>query len=137
MAVALHQPFANYPNHQPGWISPASGKLENIMNRCSNKPVGFDLKDSPLGSLRDSSYYSMGHQGLTLSGLFDGYIFLKPIKELSSCSVDYKFINDTNWERAVSNNPDPDWHPRPQNKEDYWKTVVDFMNIEKRYTGVQ
>lgn len=137
LAVALHQPFANYPNHQPGWISPASGELESVMNKCNNKPIGFDLKNSPLGSLKDSSYYSMGHQGLTLSGLFDGYIFFKPIKELSSCTVDYKFMDDTNWGKAVSNNPDPDWHPSPQNQEEYWKLVEEFLNIKKRYAGIQ
>ena len=60
-----------------------------------------------------------GHKDFILSDLFDGYIFLKPIRELSSCTVDYKFMDDTNWNEAVNNSPDPDWQPRPHDKERY------------------
>lgn len=137
VAVALHQPFANYPNQQPTWVSPASGELEAIMDRCKNKPVGFDLKGTCIGDLRDNSYYSMGYTDFTLSDLFDGYIFLKPIKALSSCSVDYKFMDENKWDKAMSNSPDPDWQPRPQSKEQYWKIVEEFMDIKKRYALVQ
>lgn len=137
LSVALHQPFPNYPNHQPGWVSPVAGEFEVLMRKANNKAVGFDLKNTPLGKLRDNSYYSMGYTNFTLADLFDGYIFLKPIKELSSCNVDYKFMDEMNWDRAVSNNPDPDWHPRPQSKEQYWEMVESFMNIEKRYVDVQ
>ena len=77
------------------------------MGRMDNKPIGFDLKGTPLGKLDDDSYYSMGYNDFTLADLFDGYIFLKPISGLSSCSIDYKFMDDTNWNEAVSNNPDP------------------------------
>ena len=52
-------------------------------------------------------------------------------------SIDYKFVNDGNWEEAVRNSPDPDWHPRPQNKKQYWETVTEFLNIKKRYENVQ
>lgn len=79
----------------------------------------------------------MGHKDFILSDLFDGYIFLKPIRELSSCTVDYKFMDDTNWNEAVNNSPDPDWQPRPHDKEEYWRVVENFMNIEKRYADVQ
>lgn len=137
ISVALHQPFANYPNRQPGWVSPASGELEMIMDKCKNKPVGFNLKSSLLGDLKDNSYYSMGYCNFTLSNLFDGYIFLKPLKELSSCTIDYKFMDDANWERAVSYNPDPDWHPSPQSKEQYWMMIEEFLDIEKRYADVR
>lgn len=137
VSVALHQPFFNYPNQQPTLISPAAGKLELIMEKSQNNPIGFDLKGSHIGELHDYSYYSMGHKDFILSDLFDGYIFLKPIRELSSCTVDYKFMDDTNWNEAVSNSPDPDWQPRPHDKEEYWRVVENFMNIEKRYADVQ
>ena len=137
VSVALHQPFFNYPNQQPTLISPAAGKLELIMEKSQNNPIGFDLKGSHIGELHDYSYYSMGHKDFILSDLFDGYIFLKPIRELSSCTVDYKFMDDTNWNEAVNNSPDPDWQPRPHDKEEYWRVVENFMNIEKRYADVQ
>lgn len=137
VSVALHQPFFNYPNHLPALVSPAAGKLEVIMDRHGNRSVGFDLKGSLIGDLRDHSYYSMGYVDFTLADLFDGYIFLKPIKELSSCTIDYNFMNDGNWEEAVRNSPDPDWHPRPENKKQYWEMIADFMNIKKRYENIQ
>ncbi len=46
-------------------------------------------------------------------------------------------MDDTNWNEAVSNSPDPDWQPRPHDKEEYWRVVENFMNIEKRYADVQ
>lgn len=137
VAIALHQPFPNRLNRQPALLSPALGRLETIMGRRGNKPIGFDLKGTPLGKLDDDSYYSMGYNDFTLADLFDGYIFLKPISGLSSCSIDYKFMDDTNWNEAVSNNPDPDWHPRPQTREQYWKMIKDFVDIRRRYTDVQ
>lgn len=117
VAIALHQPFPNRLNRQPALLSPALGRLEAIMGRMDNKPIGFDLKGTPLGKLDDDSYYSMGYNDFTLADLFDGYIFLKPISGLSSCSIDYKFMDDTNWNEAVSNNPDPDCIlvPKPGN----------------------
>ncbi|WP_240058586.1 ChaN family lipoprotein [Bacteroides uniformis] len=137
VAIALHQPFPNRLNRQPALLSPALGRLEAIMGRMDNKPIGFDLKGTPLGKLDDDSYYSMGYNDFTLADLFDGYIFLKPISGLSSCSIDYKFMDDTNWNEAVSNNPDPDWHPRPQTREQYWEMIKDFVDIRRRYTDVQ
>ena len=135
-SVALHQPFSNYPNHQPAMLTPAAGKLEKLMAARNNQPAGFDLKGTLIGDLRDHSYYSMGHPDFMLADLFDGYIFLKPISKLSSCTVDREFMNDTNWEEAVRNSPDPDWHPRPESQQQYWQIVEDFMNISKRYESV-
>ena len=137
VAIALHQPFPNRLNRQPALLSPALGRLEAIMGGMDNKPIGFDLKGTPLGKLDDDSYYSMGYNDFTLADLFDGYIFLKPISGLSSCNIDYKFMDDTNWNEAVSNNPDPDWHPRPQTREQYWEMIKDFVDIRRRYTDVQ
>ena len=56
---------------------------------------------------------------------------------LKDQGMDYKFMDDTNWNEAVSNSPDPDWQPRPHDKEEYWRVVENFMNIEKRYADVQ
>ena len=62
------------------------------MVRMDNKHIWLYLKGKPLGKLDDDSYYSMGYNDFTLADLFDGYIFLKPISGLSSCSIDYNFF---------------------------------------------
>lgn len=114
-------------------ISPANGKIEQIMNLLSNQPIGFDLNDTPLGQLPDSSYYSMGYTKFKLSDLYDGYLFLKPIKKLTSCTIDPFFLNDSNWQQALKNIPDPDWRPKPNNLAEYWKQIYDFADIVKYY----
>lgn len=41
VAIALHQPFPNRLNRQPALLSPALGRLETIMGRRGNKPIGL------------------------------------------------------------------------------------------------
>jgi hypothetical protein len=132
-SILLHKPFNNYPNLKPLLVSPANGKIEQIMNLLSNQPIGFDLNNTPLGNLPDRSYFSMGYQNFKLSDLYDGYIFLKPIKKLTPCTIDTLFINDTNWHNAYLNFPDPDWRPKPQSLAEYWKQIYDFADIIKYY----
>jgi len=132
-SILLHKPFYNYPNKKPLLISPANGKIEQIMSLRSNQPIGFDLNNTPIGNLPDSSYYSMGYPNFKLSDFYDGYIFLKPVKKLSSCTIDSLFLNDTNWLLASKNIPDPDWHPKPKNLAEYWKQIYDFADIVKYY----
>ncbi len=132
-SILLHKPFYNYPNKKPTMVSPANGKIEEIMKRLNNKPVGFDLINTPLGHLPDSSYYSMGYVNFELSDLFDGYIFLKPIKSLSACTIDTLFLNEQNWPQAYQNMPDPDWRPKPTTLAEYWKQIHAFADIPKIY----
>ncbi len=132
-SILLHKPFYNYPNKKPLLVSPANGKIEQIMNHLSNQPIGFDLNNTPLGNLTDSSYYSMGYPNFRLSDFYDGYIFLKPIKKLTSCTIDSLFLNDTNWQQVSKNIPDPDWRPKPQSLAEYWKQIYDFADIVKYY----
>ena len=132
-SILLHKPFYNYPNKKPLLISPANGKIEQIMSLLSNQPMGFDLMNTPLGNLPDSSYYSMGYPNFKLSDFYDGYIFLKPIKQLSSCTIDTLFLNEANWQEAFKNIPDPDWHPKPNSLAAYWEQIYNFADVVKYY----
>lgn len=136
-SIVLHQPFPNKLNHQPALVSPANGDVEKIISCLGNKQVGFDLKGTSAGKLIDSSYYSMGYRNFKLENLFDGYIFLSPIKNLHSCNLDYQFVVNENFKEAVINFPDPDWQPRPDNLEEYWNLVKEYTNITKRYMFVE
>jgi len=132
-SILLHKPFYNYPNKKPLLISPANGKIEQIMSLLTNQPMGFDLMNTPLGNLPDSSYYSMGYPNFKLSDFYDGYIFLKPIKQLSSCTIDTLFLNEANWQEAFKNIPDPDWHPKPNSLAAYWEQIYNFADVVKYY----
>jgi hypothetical protein len=133
LSILLHKPFTNYPNKKPAMISPANGKIEEIMNLFSNQPMGFDLNNTPLGDLPDNSYYSMGYPNFKLADFYDGYLFLKPIKKLTPCTIDPLFLNETNWKQAAKNIPDPDWRPRPQSLAEYWKQIYEFADLVKYY----
>lgn len=135
-SILLHKPFGNYPNRKPYLVSPANGEVEKIMARLNYPKAGFDLATTPLGQLKDNSYYSMGYPNLKFSDIYDGYIFLKPLKNLHGCTIDTLFLNDKNWVSAVENMPDPDWRQRPKSLKEYWKQIYDFADIEKIYSQV-
>lgn len=134
--ILLHKPFMNRPDTKPELISPANGAIESIMQKLNNEPVGFDLVNTPLGKLREDSYYSLGYKDFTLADFYDGYVFLKPIKQLSGCEIDTAFLTEKNWEQAKENVADPDWRPRPNSLEEYWKQILEYADVPKKYDGV-
>lgn len=134
--ILLHKPFMNLPDTKPNLVSPANGAIETIMQKLNNEAAGFDLVNTPLGKLRDDSYYSLGHKNLTLEDIADGYVFLKPIKKLSGCDIDTAFLTEKNWEQALENVADPDWRPRPANLEEYWQQILEYANVPKIYSEV-
>jgi hypothetical protein len=75
----------------------------------------------------------MGYPNFKLSDFYDGYIFLKPIKQLSSCTIDTLFLNEANWQEAFKNIPDPDWHPKPNSLAAYWEQIYNFADVVKYY----
>lgn len=134
-SICLHQPFPNRFNSRPAIVSPAGGQVERTAKENGRVSFGTDLTGSPLGQLVDSSMYSMGYPKLTMDMIFDGYIFLKPIKELSSCTIDRQFLDVNGWEDALRFNPDPDWHS-VKTVEEYWNTIETFLDIPGRYSAV-
>lgn len=135
-SIVLHKPFSNYPNKKPYLVSPANGNIERIMEKLNNRKVGFDLANTPMGQLKDNSYYSLGYPNLKLSDIYDGYIFLAPINKLKGCTIDPLFLNDENWSSAVQNMPDPDWRQRPKSLKEYWEQIYEFADVPKIYSQV-
>jgi len=134
--ILLHKPFMNLPDTKPNLVSPANGSIEAIMQKLNNEAAGFDLVNTPLGKLRDDSYYSLGHKNFALEDIGDGYVFLKPIKKLSGCDIDTAFLTEKNWEQALENVADPDWRPRPASLEEYWKQILEYADVPKKYSEV-
>ncbi len=116
--IMLHQAFNKKDGDNYIQISPLEGLLEKIMALNNNKPVGFDLMNSPMGRQPDNSIYSTTYRNFTLGQLFDGYIFLKPLNQLEGCTPIKGFVNEKNIEEAISQFPDPDWHAPVKTLED-------------------
>lgn len=77
------------------------GLLERIFELNGNRPVGFDVQGSPFGNLRDEKIFFFAFQRYVLfSDIAQGYVFLKPLNELSKVTWIPGFIDDSNFEKA-------------------------------------
>lgn len=127
--IMLHQAFVKKTGEAYQSVSPLDGLIEKLMQLNQNKPAGFDLMDSDVGKLEDTSINSTCYAHFTIGQLFDGYIFLKPLKELEGCTVIEGFVNETNISRALEQFPDPDWHQKVTNL----KEMLEFIQWNSRH----
>lgn len=126
--------------HQPYWSADPPGKsvypADGALDRAFSRPAGFDLGSTPAGQLPDHSWYSLGRPRFRLGDLADGYVMLAPIKSLSGCTVDRRFVTDGNLEDVQKNWPDPDWRPAPKTVSEYYEGVSAFVDLSKRYRSL-
>jgi hypothetical protein len=139
--VWLHRPLDSRLNGPAERVHPASGALERILSRLTNRRAGFDLLTAdghltPLGALAEDSYYATGRPGFRLADLADGYIYEMPFRGMRGCTVDEAFLTDDNWPEARAQWPDPHWRPRPNSPSDYWREVRAYVDIGRRYAQV-
>ncbi|WP_299221938.1 ChaN family lipoprotein [uncultured Aquimarina sp.] len=132
-SIFLHGPFYNKPNKTPFLLSPAFGNIEKIVALYDNKSVGFDLRDTPLGNLRDDSIYAICYPGFRLDQLFDGYIFLVPFEKMKNCSIDLDFFKGKDWSATKIQLPDPHWHGEVNNFDEYWMQIRSYGDVKSRY----
>ncbi|WP_163308393.1 alpha/beta hydrolase-fold protein [Dysgonomonas sp. 521] len=133
--IMFHLPFEAKTKAKGFWGSPADGAIEVIMNMNGNKPVGFDLDNTPLGRLPDNSVFSMCYNDFRMEDFFDGYIFISPFKNMTGCTMDSLFFKGRDWKEIKRQMPDPDWHTAG-NLDDYYKQISDYVDIKKRYADV-
>ncbi|WP_423604323.1 alpha/beta hydrolase [Sphingomonas sp. MS122] len=135
--VLLHQSLPALPGRSRPFEQPGDGAVERVMLLNGNRPVGFDLRQAPMGALRDYSYYGVCDRDLTLADLFDGYIFLAPFKALRAATPDPAFVDETNIDRAIEQFPDPDWSPRPANLAEARAHLLNMARqIDARYAAL-
>lgn len=135
--VMLHQSLPALPGRRAPFEQPGDGAVERIMRLNGDRPVGFDLRGAPMGSIRDYSHYGICDRDFTLADLFDGYIFLAPFKELRAATPDAGFVDEANLARAIEQFPDPDWSPRPANLEQARAHLLDMAKqIDARYAAL-
>ncbi|HEX7914991.1 ChaN family lipoprotein [Rudaea sp.] len=136
--VLLHQSLPNRPGVKPAFVQPGGGEIERLMRLNANVPVGFDLRGTPLGDVREPGYYGLCDDKLTLGGFFDGYVFLAPFWQLEAATPDPDFVDEINLRSALDQFPDPDWSPKPADlkgiKADLQKMADD---IDRRYRAAE
>jgi len=104
--IALHRkyPQANVINKTNKEKSDdLTSFLETIFYMNDNKPIGFDVRNSPFAGLRDNtSYYFVYQKYVTFSDVASGYIFLKPIDQLEKVTWAEGFVNEDTFEKWKS-----------------------------------
>lgn len=135
--VFLHSPWATnkgFNDHD----YPANGAIDLVMKNFVNKRVGFDVRDTPFGSLKDdSTYYSLGYDNFTLSTFCDGYIFQNHFSDYEGCSVDRLFITEKNIQEARDYCPNPGFRKRINTPEDLLKSIARNANMKKRFIDLE
>ncbi|WP_343518671.1 ChaN family lipoprotein [Sphingomonas sp.] len=135
--VLLHQSLPALPGRSRPFEQPGDGAVERLARLGGDRPIGFDLRHAPMGTLRDYSYYGLCDRDLTLGDLFDGYIFLAPFEALRAATPDPAFVDATNIGRAIAQFPDPDWSPRPANLAEARAHLLDMAKqIDARYAAL-
>lgn len=133
--IMFHTPMFSKTQYNPAYVSPANGELENALQKLDYPQIGFDLINTPVGKLKDNSFFSFCHPDFKMEDFFDGYIFLKPFKHLTGCTYDDDFLTGKDWTYIENNFPDPDWR-KPKNLEEYKTEIKKYVNIKNRYKDV-
>jgi hypothetical protein len=128
--IMLHQPWRTNESFEE-YSYPVDGVIDTVMKEFENKRVGFDVRGTPFGKLKDDdTYYALGYPDFTLSTICDGYIFLNHFKDYEGCTVDTKFITENNFEEAL------DYFDEPERRKDF-KAPKDFINLMKQRADIK
>jgi hypothetical protein len=128
--IMLHQPWRTNESFEE-YSYPVDGVIDTVMKEFENKRIGFDVRGTPFGKLKDDdTYYALGYPDFTLSTICDGYIFLNHFKDYEGCTVDTKFITENNFEEAL------DYFDEPERRKDF-KAPKDFINLMKQRADIK
>lgn len=102
--VCLHQPHfgpevltGNPPTSHPVIVD----FIEKVISKNANNPVGFDVDNSPFANLKDSkSLYFASQENAVFSDIAQGYIYIKPIRNLGKMTWIEGFVDRSNFKRA-------------------------------------
>jgi hypothetical protein len=89
----------------------------------SKEPYCVDLNKDSLGL---QPIYPTSNQ--RWRDIFDGYIYIVPLKSRKSCQIDHQFLDGHRWQDVLDQFPDPNWHEPPANIEAYWNFVQSQVN---------
>ena len=77
------------------------GFMERQFRNNRNRPVGFDIENSPFAHLRDGkTCYFAFQKKVVFSDIAQGYVFLKPLAKLSKITWINGFIDESNFEKV-------------------------------------
>ncbi len=135
--ICLHYPWPTLESLVE-FEYPVGGVIDRVMKEFADKRVGFDVRSTPFGKLRDdTAFYSAGRTAFKLGDFCDGYVFQKHIGDYEGCSVDPLFVTEENLKEAI------DYLPNPRLKKQM-KSVQQFLvylrlkvNMKRKFVGFE
>lgn len=95
--IYLHAAWISDKGWEEKSVLPVNGVIDSVMLIFQNKPVGFDVINSPFGKLTsNNSYYAFGHPNFTLDQYCDGYIFQNTFANYKPITMEKNFITEKN-----------------------------------------
>lgn len=95
--IFLHAAWVSDKGWDENSVLPVNGVIDSIMKIFDNKPVGFDVINTPFGKLTcNNSYYTFGYPGFTLDKYCDGYIFQNSFEDYKPITMEDNFITEDN-----------------------------------------
>jgi len=135
--IYLHAPWGSNINLDVD-TRPMHGVIDAVMQELGNKPVGFDVKDSPFGAITDNqSYYSLGHARFTLDKYCDGYIFQGRLEDYEGVTVDPLSITEANLQEAIAYLPNPAYRKRVKTPEDILAGMRRSADFKQRFRDLK
>jgi len=135
--IYLHAPWGSRANANVE-LRPMHGVIDEVMRQFGNRPVGFDVKGSPFGALRDDqSYYSLGYADFTLDKYCDGYIFQGRLEDSEGVTVDPLSVTESNLQETIPYLPNPQFRTRVKTSEDILAAMRRSADMKRRFHNVQ
>ncbi|MBC5993446.1 hypothetical protein [Pontibacter cellulosilyticus] len=78
-----------------GWGRVDNGKWDQAFKANGNKPIGFDIKDTPFGQTKfEGNQSQKAHSSMQMQDVNDGIVFLAPLENLRKSATTDIFITD-------------------------------------------
>jgi len=95
--IYLHAAWISDKGWEEKSVLPVNGVIDSVMALFNNKPVGFDVVNTPFGKLTsNNSYYAFGYPNFTLDQYCDGYIFQNSFANYKPITMEPDFITKEN-----------------------------------------
>jgi hypothetical protein len=107
-SISLHAPWPDTRSGSSGLAYAAEGAIDALISVLppDRRNGGWDLEGTPLGALPvTTGSYAEDAKGLTLSGVFDGYVIQGPIAEYRAVTPIPDFVRPQDAERAARDFP--------------------------------
>ncbi len=101
--IYLHAGWVSGQGFDSNCVEPVNGAIDALMQKFTDKRVGFDVAGTPFGKLTATdTYYAFGYPDFTLDKFCDGYIYQYAFKDYKPITMEPNFVTSTNIDNLKS-----------------------------------